>query len=247
MWMMRVKEQRAARLVKALMPVLALSAFSHSVAAPPGKAAAQQKSYVLVVQVRPESPEKYFAVERSVYDLCVEGAKRLHEAVKPFPTVPRDFVERRETYASDGQRDVKREVVFTMEVVPGAPDKLNGCAWRIISTQSIDVTSGGQVQHSFIDHDGTVTIEAPQPVMAEPFRTALVALHTRPKVINGVPLKCSDTDACIVDPALVLVKEEFRPVTVSMRLGLKTLVLEPVSLVVGKPVDPALFLTGPAK
>ncbi|WP_332848626.1 hypothetical protein [Massilia sp. S19_KUP03_FR1] len=227
----------------ALAPALLLAACNNGVAAPPAK----EKSYVLVTQIRPESLDKFFGVERGVYKLCVAAAELLHEAVKPFPTIPPDFVESRVTYANDGQRDVKREVTYWMDEVPGASDKLNGCALRIFSRQDIYVTSGGQVQHTNIDHDGTVTIGEPQRVMTEPFRTALVALHTRPKVINGVQLKCSDTDTCIVDPALVLVREEYRPVYVSKRLGVKSLVLEPVSLVVGKPVDPALFLAGPAK
>jgi len=245
--LMRQTAYRTRCFMPLLLPLLLFGAGNNGVAAPPVKAGAPQKSYVLVVQNRPESPEKFFAVERAVYDMCIASARLLNETVKPFPTVPRDFVERRETYANDGQRDVKREEVYAMEVVPGASDKLNGCAWRIVRTQSIYVTSGGQVQHTFIDHDGTVTVAEPQSVMDEPFRTALVALHTRARTINGIELKCSDDDACIVDPALVLVKEGYRPVTVSMRLGIKTLVLEPVSLVVGKPVDPALFSSRHAK
>ncbi len=230
---------------------LFLAACSNGDAAQPAKEAAASKSYVLVTQTRPESLEKFVAVQRAVYDLCVATARLLHEPVKPFTTLAPDFVQTRTTYADDGSREVRREEMFVLENLHGDGKTLNGCATRLNRSVTVVVTSGGQQRALQMDKDGKVVADDPVPVRAEPVRASLVAMHTIPRTISGVQLKCTPANKCIVDPALVLVAEGWRPVTASLRMEnmptTGTLIIEPVSLVVGKPLDPALFLPEPAQ
>lgn len=250
MWMKRMHEQWTARLGTVLVPALLLAACNSDAAAPPAVAGALKKSYVLVTQIRPESLEKFTQVQRAGYALCVAVAQTRHEAVKPFPALPQDFVQTRTTYADDGKREVRREELFWLEQSHGDGASLNGCETRLNRSITIFVTSGGQQRTLETGADGKVVAGEPVPVNAEPVRASLVAMHTVPRTINGVQLKCTPENKCIVDPALVLVAESWRPVTASLRMEnmptVGTLIIEPVSLVVGKPLDPALFLPEPA-
>jgi hypothetical protein len=230
------------RIVLALLVPLALSGCSNgnaarSVAPAPG-------SYVLVTQSRPASAEQFFARQRGMYDMCVAVASLSNTVAQPFPVLPRDFVDWRTTYASDGQRVVVREVMYGMDFDDSAV--AGTCAMRLSSRLSVTVTSSGREQTSDVDAGGRVHIGAPRPALLEPLRAARLARYTAPMIVNGVPLKCSKDDSCIVDPAVVLVAQGPLPVQASSRDDAEegygtVLIVEPVSLVVGQPVDPALF------
>ncbi|WP_332848613.1 hypothetical protein [Massilia sp. S19_KUP03_FR1] len=201
-------------------------------------------SYVLVTQSRPASVEKFFARQRGLYDTCVAVASLQDAAPTPFPVLPRDLVDWRTTYASDGQRLVVREVMYGLDFDEGAP--AGTCAMRLSSRLSVTVTSQGREQTSDVDARGKVHIGAPRPAGLEPMHAARLARYTVPMIVNGVPLKCSAEDSCIVDPAVVLVAQGPLPVQASSRDDAEegygtVLILEPVSLAVGQPVDPALF------
>jgi hypothetical protein len=230
------------RLVLAFLIPLVLAACSNgnaarSIPAAPG-------SYVLVTQSRPASAEKFFARQRGLYDMCVAVASLTDTVAQPFPVLPRDFVDWRTTYASDGQRVVVREVMYGLDFDEGAA--AGTCAMRLSSRLSVTVTSHGREQTSDVDARGRVHIAAPRPTLLDPMRAARLARYTAPMMVNGVPLKCSQDDRCIVDPAVVLVAQGPLPVQASSRddaeEGYGTVVIvEPVSLAVGQPVDPALF------
>jgi hypothetical protein len=238
--------------IKALGPTLLLlmSACDHGSATPSLPTGAAAPSYVLVTQNRPESLDNYLAFHRARYGTCVVAANLRHEVVKPFPAVPRDFVDIRTTYASDGRRVVKREVLYGLDFVDD--EKLTGCEMRVSSVWSVHLLSGGQQQFSESDAHGKVTVGEPEPNRPEPARASSSALYTIPRTTNGVRLQCSADNQCIVDPAVIAVVEEGSPVRAAARIeGLPTYgtaaVLEPVSLVVGKSVDPALFELEPHK
>lgn len=117
---------------------------------------------------------------------------------------------------------------------------------RLSSRLSVTVTSQGREQTSDLDARGKVHIGAPRPAGLEPLRAARLARYTVPLIVNGVSLKCSAHDSRIADPAVVLVAQGPLPVLASSRADAEegygtVLILEPVSLAVGQPVDPALF------
>ena len=201
-------------------------------------------SYVLVTQSRPASAERFFARQRGMYEMCAAVASLSNTVAQPFPVLPRDFVDWRTTYASDGQRVVVREVMYGLDFDDNAP--AGTCAMRLSSRLSVTVTSHGREQTSDMDAGGRVRVGAPRPALLEPLRAARLARYTAPMIVNGVPLKCSKDDSCIVDPAVVLVAQGPLPVQASSRDDAEegygtVLIVEPVSLAVGLPVDPALF------
>lgn len=206
---------------------------------------AASASYVLVTQTRPESPDKFFVHERSGYALCAAVARNQNIAVKPFPVLPPDFVSKRTTYASDGKRTVFREVAWKIDSRKGQAQQ--GCEMRLASESTTAVTSDGQERIADQREDGKVHVGTAQPAPQEPVRASLLGLYTVPKTVRGVALKCSASGSCIVDPALALVAHGVRPAQAASRIDdTRTygtaLILEPVSLTVGKPVDPSLFV-----
>lgn len=225
-----------------LAMLLALAACTNGNAARSTPAA--PGSYVLVTQSRPASAEKFFARQRGLYDMCVAVASMNDAVAQPFPVLPRDFVDWRTTYASDGHRVVVREVMYGLDFDERAA--AGTCAMRLSSRLSVTVTSHGREQTSDVDTRGRVHIGASRPALLDPMRAARLARYTAPMTVNGVPLKCSKDDSCIVDPAVVLVAQGPLPVQASSRDDAEegygtVLIVEPVSLAVGEPVDPALF------
>jgi hypothetical protein len=247
--MMRMMRSTLCRLA-VLMPglLLALEGCKQSSAAPGAAPDAAgivaSSSYVLVTQNRPESLEKYLAFSRNVYALCASSADLRHEAVKPFPSVPLDFIDTRTTYASDGQRVVKREELYMVDFVDD--EKHTACEMRVMRTSAVYISGGGRQQSSEMDVHGKVTVSEPEVSLEEPVRTSLLGQFTIPRIANGVQLKCGADNHCIVDPAVLLVTDAPDPVHAAWRIeGLPTYgtaaILEPISLSVGKPVDPSLF------
>lgn len=209
----------------------------------PGGSSGKAGSYVLVTQTRPEAPEKYFPHERRAYGLCAEVAKHANKPVKPFPVLPPDFVSERATYASDGTRSTVRKVMYTID---GEATPENGCELRLARSWRIDVVSDGQQRSVDQAPDGQLYKEETEAPPKEAVRASRLAAFASVKRVNGIALKCSTDDTCIVDPALVLVADGPRPVQAASRVDDPrthgtALITEPVSLAVGVPVDPALF------
>lgn len=206
--------------------------------------AVKSTSYVLVTQVRPESPEKYRPQIRAFYELCAGVAKGMHKHVLPYPTLPSDFVAERTTYASDGKRTMLRTVSYDLNTEKMRPE--HGCEVSIQKAWSTGLIANGQLRSGDLDPHGqfhTSSGEAPPP---ESPRASRLAMYTVSKQANGVALKCDAEDTCIVDPAVALVARGRHPVLAASRnddtatYG-TVLIREPVSLTVGKPIAPAVF------
>jgi hypothetical protein len=201
-------------------------------------------SYVLVTRLRPEAPEKYRPQVRAAYVTCMELAKLAHLKAMPFPVLPPDFVAERTTYASDGRRTMVRTVSYDFDPQAMTPD--HACEVRIEKYWNTGLIADGQLRFASVDEHGQAhagSSEAPPP---ESPRASRLAMYTQSKRINGVALKCSADHNCIVDPAVVLVAQGRQPVLAAYRnddtatYG-TALIREPVSLTVGKPIDPAVF------
>jgi len=202
-------------------------------------------SYVLETQLRPEVPEKYFKAERFGYGVCIASAKMNKLPVKPFPAMPPGYVMSRDIYASDGKRFVHRSFTNGLDTRKMKPE--SACEARFVSRQFVTLQSDGQDRTAEQDEDGNFAVTDQVEALNEPVRASLVASYTQGKQMNGVALKCDEASICIVDPKVALVAEGWRPVQVAFRddnpqTHGTALIREPVSLVAGKPVDPALFL-----
>ncbi len=217
-------------------------------AAPASTAAAtgagSAKTYHLVTQLRPENVQKYFARTRAVYDICVASARMLKVAAKPFPVIPEDFVAGRTIYASDGKRTYFKEVEFTIDEGGFEPEK--GCELKIASHWRGELVRDGKARSADKSADGAYVLGEEEPANNDKVSQSYLDMFTTPKVVNGIKLKCSADAICIVDPAVALIAEGKRPVQAASRIDDARLhgtpmVREPVSLSVGKPLDPALF------
>lgn len=201
-------------------------------------------NYVLVTRTRPEVPGKYFPQARWAYGICAALAKQAKHEVIPFPVLGSDFVMERITYASDGKRTMVRKISYDLDPRKMKPEL--GCEIRITKRWNTAMTSDGQERSAQLDEDGQLHLSTIEATPEEPVRASRLALYTQSKHINGVPLKCTVDSSCIVDPTVVLVKEGYRPVSAAYRnddvaTHGTALIVEPVSLTVGKPIDPAIF------
>jgi hypothetical protein len=201
-------------------------------------------SYVLVTRMRPEAPEKYFKAARWGYGVCAEVAKSIKHEVIPFPVLRADFVTERIIYASDGKRTMVRKIWYDLDARKMTPE--NGCELRPVKGWSTALTSDGRQRSGQLDMDGRLHFDTAEGNPEEPVRASRLAMYTQPKRINGVPLKCTVEGSCIVDPTVVLIKEGYSPVLAAYRIDDvathgTALIVEPVSLTVGKPIDPAIF------
>jgi len=210
-------------------------------AAPAG--VGKQASYMLVTRTRPENPEVYLKTIRAAYAFCAEVARHTGLEVSPFPTVPADYLQERTVYASDGKRHMLRRIRDDIDIRKMSPE--HGCKASLSNTWSTGLTIGDRERTGERDIDGQVHFGELPVNPEEAVRPSLLAIHTQPKRVNGVPLKCSAEGGCIVDPAVVVVKLGYSPVTAAMRVEnmplYGTVITEPVSLTVGTPLDPAVF------
>lgn len=231
--------------------VLALSACSDVDAVAPGGAApavgAEGKSYHLVTVVRPEDINEFTKLERGGYELCVANAKRLGFTVKPFPQIPADYVAERREYKSDGKQKLFKETVYLVDAGELRPE--SGCEYKLTSTGRTVLTANGKERSADVDAQGNVMLS--EEVQSGDEVITSLDLYTTPKVVKGVALKCATDNGCIVDPAVVLITDGRRPVEAVRRLkqmGIGyTLLKEPVSLSVGKPIAKSEFTLGKSK
>jgi len=230
----------------ALLTLLALGACSRGsadaadgAASTPSDAA---RSYQLVTQLRPESPELFFRPARAVYDLCVASARAKGLQVKPFPALPKEFVAAKTIYASDGKRKFFKETEWKIDHGPdfGAD---TGCEMRLASQWRSEVIDGANARSAGRTDDGQFMLEEMRPAGDETVHPDRLSGYAQAKVVNGIKLKCNVDETCIVDPAVAMIGFGSRPAMAAARTDdpRTPLLLEPVSLTVDKAIDPALF------
>lgn len=244
-------------LAACLLPLLAsLSGCNREAASAP---AAQAQAYKLVTQHRPVSLQAYHAMGRAAYDMCVALAEQNKQPVKPFVTIPHDFVAQRDTMQSDGVSYYWKVQTYELNLPDIKPEQ--GCATRIEETVSVDRTAKGKIDRMSSGADGvaetTSTLDDAAPAASSANNDELSA-YTVARKENGIALKCLPPDApvlqagigtemCLVDAgggrtlrsargdALVA----FSRVT-SAESTRGVVMIEPVSLQLGK-ADAAVF------
>lgn len=231
-----------------------------AVSAPVAKAAA----YQFVTQHRPVSLQAYHAMSRGAYSSCVTVAKQNNQPVKPFVTIPPDFVAQRDTMQSDGVSYYWKTQTYELNVASINPEQ--GCATRIEETVSIERIGRGKIDRMGIGADGTAETTSAAHDSARADNSGDIdelSGYTVARKENGIALKClppgapvlqagMGTEMCLVDAgdgrtlrssrgdALVA----FARVTSAESLR-GVVMIEPVSLALGK-FDSTVF-TGSLK
>ena len=204
-------------------------------------AGAAAQSYEIVTQTRPESQEAYMRVYRLAYDACarVRAIQNLPPP-QPLVTLPADFVIKRSTYLSNGRDYLIRHEEFNVEL-----DETD-CKTSIGSNMTENVVRGGKVYGQRREPDGHTETD----------ETMLLAPHasdgssfTEKKTVGGFAVRClpaamrteSTAETCAADTGSgVLFDGLGYPILLHARSVVPVrnimLVIEPVSVQIGKPV-----------
>lgn len=233
-------------------------------AAGPGRGADGARlasSYELVTMTKPESLEKYFALEKARYDICVSGARFKKRSVKPFPTLPTDQVLYRTTYISNGRSFYQRTMETVVDTTKMKPD--TECITTVYRRASTQVIHNGMMQQSYAEADGREVVEDAMEGLPEAPNEILMRGFNFPKKVNGVALKCGPApiivgrpnhnyQGCVVDPVLGVFTDGSGGPLIAYSYILESVrntevTVEPVSLTVGQRIDPRVFSLPAAK
>lgn len=219
---------------------------------PGANAAAAAQQYDITTRTRPEFIEAFLQIYRAAHEICNFNRKFMKlPPGPPLVTLPADFVTERHRYvASSGKFLSRREEFFvdTSEMTAEA-----GCKSRIVSSVTEELVHDGIVEGSQRGSDGVLEIDAPEPLT--PPKLDAEQPFTERKNLGGVALRCVPDNqnpmrgmvegTCVADaePTIPL-DGHGEAITVRGRLILAeqaklVLLIEPVSVQIGKPVNPA--------
>ncbi len=220
-------------------------------------------SYELVLATRPEKPELYYAHIKPFHELCALAAQQLKVPVKPFLTLPANFVVERRTIATDGRNRLDKTEGSGLGGSQPTLSPDSGCATELGKSSNAQMTSNGKRQDIAVASNGT-TAASPIEILVDmpPAKPQDLSDYSIKKTVLGHPVRCLGAanpvitsqlllEACIYDgpsnstlrdeegKAILVYSRQYLPVG---NKGAPTvLVTEPVALSVGKPLDAALF------
>jgi hypothetical protein len=249
------------KLNRILAGVCALGAVSTAGADSSGAARdAARTSYEIVTVTRPESVEKQVAMERAQYELCVMKASGKGLSVQPFPTVPQQYFQERNTWVSDGSTFLRRKENYGIDPTSLTAEK--GCATRFVVASSTEVRNGKQVRTEHVSYEGkrkTGTAEGAAPRAP---RLSALAGYTVAKSVAGHKVRCLPPggaalpgqmqERCVADGgAAVPAGYDGTPIVVHLRMrkaqATTDLVMEPQTLRIGGRIDQGAFGNGAAR
>ena len=215
-------------------------------------------TYEVITQNRPEDLQHYLKLMKANYDVCRFTAKLKEIAVKPFVHVPDDFIAERKTYISDGESFLESTETFWVD--QASPEE--GCATSIAWHKIVTVISDGFVYESASEQSLSEQSSGDNEVIKTPYDNSN-SMHRDytnydiAKVISNVNLLCAKDlpgtsnlyeSMCIVtDPTgKILLVPELKAIVgymkiYSVREVQGTIILEPVSVKTGIPIDPKMF------
>lgn len=220
-------------------------------------------SYELVLATRPEQPELYYKHIKPFYEICAVAAQVLKVPVKPFLSLPANFIVERHTMATDGKNRMDRKEGFGLGGVNPLLAPQTGCTTELGKSSITQVTFDGRRQDIVVSGNGAAEVFTSAELTEIPPRKAQdLRDYAVRKTALGVSLRCLDSthpiissksllEACIYDGVggSRLLDEEGKVILVYSRQlapvgnggAANTLVTEPVRVSVGKYVDPSLF------
>lgn len=215
---------------------------------------AARTSYEIVTVTRPEAVEKQIVLERAQYDLCAMAAEQKGLPVKPFPAVPAQYFQERNTWISDGTAFMRRKENYGIDPTSLTAEK--GCATRFVVASSTEIRRGRQVRSEHVSYEGKR--KAGETEAAAPRAPRLSALegYTVAKSVAGHKVRCLPPggaalpgrmqERCVADAgAAVPAGYDGKPIVVHLRMknaqATTDLVMEPQTLRIGGRVDPSVF------
>lgn len=220
-------------------------------------------AYDIVLATRPEQSAIYYKHIKPFYDLCAVAARELNVPVKPFLTLPADFVVERRRIVTDGKNRMDK----TEGAGLGSSDLMlspkGGCATDLGVSSVTQLTSNGKRQNISVSSEGSSDISPPETLVDAPARkSGDLGDYSVKKSVLGVSVRClsathpvisSQTllEACIYDgtDGTTLLDDEGKAILIYSRqlspVGnggpANTLVTEPIKVSVGKAIDANLF------
>lgn len=218
-----------------------------------GPATATALPYEVVTVERPESVAAYHQFYKAEYGICANIRSSLHLAPPaPMKEPPADYISKRTTYTSDGTAYLVKEEHFLYKVSVDEPAFT--CATYREDTSNTQLVQGGIAYDVAVDAAGNRTTTPPGPAALPRQRRG--DTFTVPKTVKGQAVMCMPmlahtdeliTDVCVADlkPG-TLVDAGGRPIILASRVtgvqkAMGVILTEPVSVVVGKKIDPAVF------
>jgi hypothetical protein len=219
---------------------------------PAANAASVVQQYDIVTRTRPESQDGYLQTFRGMHQVC--NATRALMKLPPGPplvALPADFVTERTHYLGSGGKFLTRRETFFVDTVELTPEV--GCKSRISSDVTEELVQDGQVQGSRRGSDGKLEVDPPEPL--PPAKQDVAQPFTERKNMGGVALRCVPANAnplgavmqdmCVPDSSSAIPLDgRGEAIIVHARAivsGQAKMVslTEPVSVQLGKPVNPA--------
>lgn len=227
------------------------------------RASSSSSAYEVVLATRPEQSAIYYKHIKPFYDLCAVAARELNLPVKPFLTLPADFVVERRTIVTDGKNRMDKTDGAGLGSSDLTLSPKGGCATDLGTASVTQRIFNGKRQNVTVNSDGSSEISAAETLVDVPaMKSGDLGDYSVKKSVLGISVRClgathpvisSQTllEACIYDgtDGTTLLDEEGKAILVYSRqlspLGSggpgNTLVTEPTMIAVGKAVDSNLF------
>ncbi len=232
--------------------VLCVYAIGAAVGQPGQSAGAAAETYELIVESQPDSAAHFSSREKALHQACAEAAKKEKVKVHPYPSLPDNFYVVRHTYIRDGNSFYFKTSGNTTDASGMTP--ANGCALTTLASSDVSIAHKGLWR--FFHNDEKPQVPPERITIRQPEAKDL-AQYSLPKIVNGVALRCAAPgsppdrkieEACIVDPAVVIVAhpngrlvEAHGSPRVMIDIHGTAVRDRPVSLKVGIKIDPAIF------
>jgi hypothetical protein len=213
-------------------------------------------SYEIVTVTRPESVERHIAQDRAQYDLCASAAQQQGLPVQPFPAVPQQYFQERDTWISDGKVFLHRTENYGLDPTSLSPEK--GCATRFTIATSTEVRRGRKVTSEQVWFDGQRQAHEEESTAPQMPRLKALERYTVTKTVAGHRVRCLAPggaalpgrmqERCVADGTVVPAGYDGKPIVVHLRMknaqATTDLVMEPQTLRIGGRIDQSAFNVG---
>lgn len=237
---------------RALCASLLACAFLVACDRPAANAASAAQQYDISTQTRPESLDGYLQTYRGMHQVC--NATRNMMKLPPGPplvSLPADFVTERTHYLGSNGKFLTRRETFFVDVTELTPEA--GCKSRIGSDVIEELVHDGKVEGVRRSNDGQLETDAPEAL--PPPKQDVAMPYTEKKTIGGVAMRCVPgknnlmsgvmQDMCVPDAAPAIPLDGRGDAIVVHARAIvseqakQVLLIEPVSVHIGQPVNAA--------
>ncbi|AZP11382.1 hypothetical protein [Undibacterium parvum] len=167
-----------------------------------------EKSYEIVTVTRAVSLDRSLAFTKAGYDVCAASAKAFSLPVMPFPALPNDYFDGRQTYMSDGVNFYQKKETYVLDLASYE----ERCASEFKLLTDITIVRGNRTQTINLAVDGVEHKQFGPDVPYYDFtalKKAAIEVFSLRKIKSGISMRCLDStvssmvqkdfEACIYD------------------------------------------------